>query len=271
MKTSNILIDNQGNLKLADFGLARDFERDNKEREYTNMVVTRWYRPPELFMGAVKYDESVDMWGVGCVFGELLKRRPILTGQSDIDQLEKIFMLCGTPTMADWPEHINLPAYKSTISAIKSSYSKSFSERFSSLHKEEANLLELFLEMNPLKRISAKKALEHEYFITYPLPAQPGSKDFSPFPTSHEYQTRQERHKAEAEAEAKRASTTRNDGNWRGKDRREYDGRWKDERDSRDANRYNKRDNRYEHNRYSSNSRGSATECLTYPSKKKLH
>lgn len=76
------------------------------------MVVTRWYRPPELLMGEVKYTEKIDIWGVGCVFGEMLKRRPILTGLSDIDQLHKIFQLCGTPDDRVWPNFKQLPDIK---------------------------------------------------------------------------------------------------------------------------------------------------------------
>lgn len=78
IKSANILINNKGYLKLADFGLARPFNFNGGK--YTNMVVTRWFRPPELLMGATEYDGAVDMWGVGCVFGEILKRRAILPG-----------------------------------------------------------------------------------------------------------------------------------------------------------------------------------------------
>lgn len=108
IKGSNILVDNKGNLKIADFGLARSYTAEDKKK-YTNMVVTRWYRPPELLMGAVHYTTAIDIWGVGCVFGELLKRRPILPGSSDLDQLQKIFQLCGTPTDENWPDYKQLP------------------------------------------------------------------------------------------------------------------------------------------------------------------
>lgn len=67
------------------------------------MVVTRWFRPPELLMGATTYNGAVDMWGVGCVFGEILKRRAILPGTSDMDQLTLIWQLCGTPRLSNWP------------------------------------------------------------------------------------------------------------------------------------------------------------------------
>jgi serine/threonine-protein kinase BUR1 len=68
MKCANILIDNQGHLKLADFGLARLYTPEREDRKYTNNVVTRWYRPPELFLGEMRYSEAIDMWGVGYLF-----------------------------------------------------------------------------------------------------------------------------------------------------------------------------------------------------------
>lgn len=90
-----------GRLKITDFGLARYFGSPN--REYSHMVVTRWYRSPELLFGAKAYGTGVDMWSVGCIIGELLLRKPIFPGESDIDQLVKIFNVLGTPKEEDWP------------------------------------------------------------------------------------------------------------------------------------------------------------------------
>ena len=137
MKASNLLISNDGSLKIADFGLSRTYDTNisdsregghrGKERKYTNCVVTRWYRPPELLMGARQYGGEVDIWGIGfvfilslfdtklsifvssCVLGEMFTRRPILPGTSDLDQLEKIWHLCGTPNQHNWPHHDTLP------------------------------------------------------------------------------------------------------------------------------------------------------------------
>lgn len=88
-----MLISNAGQLLIADFGLARSIEQQHntKKREYTNCVVTRWYRPPEILLGDRKYGTPVDMWGVGCVIGEMFKGGPILTGSSDVNQCELIF------------------------------------------------------------------------------------------------------------------------------------------------------------------------------------
>lgn len=91
MKAANLLINNKGQLMIADFGLARSIESADKERGYTNCVVTRWYRPPELLLGQVKYHFPVDIWGVGCVIAEMFARSPIFPGSSDVDQAQRIF------------------------------------------------------------------------------------------------------------------------------------------------------------------------------------
>ncbi|KAJ3333339.1 serine/threonine protein kinase, CMGC, CDC2/CDK sub [Blyttiomyces sp. JEL0837] len=129
MKTANILVDNRGNLRIADFGLARAYSKTDSNVNYTNCVVTRWYRPPELLLGATKYGPPIDMWGVGCVFGEILRRRPILMGGDDLDQLDKIFQLCGTPTSATWPGMSALPGCR-TIDGFTTSHQRSIRSKF---------------------------------------------------------------------------------------------------------------------------------------------
>ena len=118
MKAANLLINNYGVLKIADFGLARTYEEsppqrgkpaERPKRDYTNCVVTRWYRPPELLLGERCYGPSVDMWGVGCVFAEMMRTKPLIEGRSDLDQLVKIFRLCGSPTQETMPGFDTLP------------------------------------------------------------------------------------------------------------------------------------------------------------------
>jgi len=131
MKAANLLISNDGSLKIADFGLARTFDpsvatdTSSHRRRYTNCVVTRWYRPPELLLGARQYGAEIDIWGIGCVtslppydcsyiqprcvLGEMFTRKPILPGNSDLDQLDKIWRLCGTPNQHTWPDYDALP------------------------------------------------------------------------------------------------------------------------------------------------------------------
>lgn len=96
MVGSNILINNRGELRITDFGLARALEENR--RHYTPGVVTRWYRPPELLYGATEYGPPVDLWGIGCVLAEMQLKRPLFPGESDFAQLELIARLCGTPT-----------------------------------------------------------------------------------------------------------------------------------------------------------------------------
>jgi cyclin-dependent kinase 7 len=101
MKPNNLLLARNGQLKIADFGLARDWGDPGKQM--TSQVVTRWYRAPELLFGAKEYSYAVDIWAVGCIFAELMLRTPYVAGDSDMDQLTKIFHALGTPTEADWP------------------------------------------------------------------------------------------------------------------------------------------------------------------------
>jgi serine/threonine protein kinase len=109
IKGSNILLNNRGELRVTDFGLARPLEENRKQ--YTPGVVTRWYRPPELLFGATEYTSSVDLWGAGCILAEMHTRKPLLPGESDVHQLELITRLCGTPTENNMPETAKLPDF----------------------------------------------------------------------------------------------------------------------------------------------------------------
>jgi len=111
LKPQNLLINKDGDLKLADFGLARAF--GIPVRSYTHEVVTLWYRAPDVLMGSRKYSTPVDLWSVGCIFGEMAAGRALFPGTSDHDQLMRIFKVLGTPTEDTWPTMIDLPEYKS--------------------------------------------------------------------------------------------------------------------------------------------------------------
>ena len=89
LKTSNILMNNRGEIKVADFGMAR-FCGDPPPENLTQLVVTLWYRSPELLLGATTYDSSIDMWSIGCIFGELLTKNPLLQGKNEVDELSKV-------------------------------------------------------------------------------------------------------------------------------------------------------------------------------------
>ena len=123
MKAANLLINNRGILQIGDFGLARNYDEPapqkgkgngppadyDRAREYTCLVVTRWYRPPELLLQLRKYTPAIDMWGAGCVFGEMFRRKPILMGKSDMHQAEIIWDLVGSPNDDSMPGWQNLP------------------------------------------------------------------------------------------------------------------------------------------------------------------
>ncbi|XP_075510372.1 cyclin-dependent kinase C-1-like isoform X1 [Primulina tabacum] len=188
IKGSNLLIDNEGNLKLADFGLARSFSNDHNAN-LTNRVITLWYRPPELLLGATKYGPSVDMWSVGCIFAELLYGKPILPGKNEPEQLNKIFELCGTPDEVNWPGVSKIPWYNKfkPVRQMK----RRTRELFRHFDRHALELLENMLVLDPAKRISAKDALDAEYFWTDPLPCDP--KSLPKYDSSHEFQTKKKR------------------------------------------------------------------------------
>ncbi|ETO31856.1 hypothetical protein RFI_05262 [Reticulomyxa filosa] len=147
-----------GQLKLADFGLARAF--GIPVRSLTHEVVTLWYRPPDVLMGSKHYSTSVDMWSIGCIFAEMLTSRPLFPGTSEKDQLFKIFQLLGTPTLEQWPDMEKLPQFKSDFPPYEA---RDLSKMFPMLDSKGLSLLEAFLQYNPEKRISAFDAMNHEY------------------------------------------------------------------------------------------------------------
>ena len=111
MKGSNILISNKGVLKLADFGLAR-FYHKHRLADYTNRVITIWYRPPELLLGATNYGPEVDMWSAGCIMLEIFTTKPVFQGDNEVHQLEIIYKILGAPSEADWPGLNQLPWFE---------------------------------------------------------------------------------------------------------------------------------------------------------------
>ncbi|XP_035761534.1 cyclin-dependent kinase 11B isoform X2 [Neolamprologus brichardi] len=175
LKTSNLLLSHKGILKIGDFGLAREYGSPLKP--YTPVVVTLWYRSPELLLGAKEYSTAVDMWSVGCIFGELLTQKPLFPGKSEIDQINKIFKDLGSPSEKIWPGYSELPAVKK-MTFTEYPYNN-LRKRFGALLSDQGfDLMNKFLTYCPSKRISSDEALKHEYFRESPLPI-----DSSMFPT----------------------------------------------------------------------------------------
>lgn len=169
LKPQNLLINIQhGQLKLADFGLARAF--GIPVRSLTHEVVTLWYRSPDVLMGSKHYSTSVDMWSIGCIFAEMVTGRPLFPGTSEKDQLLKIFVLLGTPSLASWPGQAKLPQYKNDFPVYEA---RDLAKLFPTLNKSGLDILRKFLRFDPDTRISAQEALAHPYFAEFHQKQQP--------------------------------------------------------------------------------------------------
>ncbi|GAA5835105.1 hypothetical protein JCM11251_000165 [Rhodosporidiobolus azoricus] len=178
LKTSNLLMNNRGQIKVADFGLARTY--GEPLGDMTQLVVTLWYRAPELLFGATEYSTAVDMWSIGCIFGELILREPLLPGRGEIDQVNKIFKLLGRPTDDMWPGFRKLPNVKSFNIDAAQPYS-TLPRTFRYLSSLGLDLMQKLLTYDPAQRITAEEALKHPYFEENPLPKDPSL--FNSFPS----------------------------------------------------------------------------------------
>ncbi|CAL8991528.1 unnamed protein product [Prunus brigantina] len=171
IKGSNLLIDNGGVLKIADFGLASFFDPNHKQ-PMTSRVVTLWYRPPELLLGATDYGVGVDLWSAGCILAELLAGKPIMPGRTEVEQLHKIFKLCGSPSEEYWKKS-KLP--HATIFKPQQSYKRCIAETFKDFPPSSLPLIETLLAIDPAERQTATAALRNEFFVTKPYACEPSS------------------------------------------------------------------------------------------------
>ena len=160
LKPQNLLISNSGRIKLADFGLARAF--GVPVRLYTHEVVTLWYRAPEILLGTRYYSTAVDIWSIGCIFAEMITRKALFQGDSEIDQLFRIFRLLGTPNEEIWPNVSHLPDFKKSFPQWP--LRKNLKQTIPALTDNGHDLLMQMLIYEPSSRTSARDALSHEYF-----------------------------------------------------------------------------------------------------------
>ncbi|KAJ2896602.1 serine/threonine protein kinase, CMGC, CDC2/CDK sub [Coemansia aciculifera] len=188
MKASNLLIDNEGRLYIADFGLARSFNPDDK-KDMTKCVVTRWYRPPELLLGERKYSTAIDMWGIGCIFAEMLVGKPVFQGSTDLNQIEQVMRICGSPHDSLWPGWRDMPDCKQVDEFTN--YPRRVREEFACFGDDAADLLDQLLQLDPRRRPDAATALSHRLFFTSPFPAR--FEDMPKFEHSHEFDRRKQR------------------------------------------------------------------------------
>lgn len=180
LKTSNLLMNNRGTIKVADFGLARRYGDPVGLGGLTQLVVTLWYRyvyhplpaqfcalmlsrsAPEILLGATTYSTAVDMWSVGCIFAELLLKEPLFQAKNEVELLSMIFKLLGPPSSATWPNYHSLPVAKTLT--LPAPHSSQLRQRFPYLTVACIDLLAQLLTYDPDQRISAAEALKHPYF-----------------------------------------------------------------------------------------------------------
>ncbi|KAL6422127.1 hypothetical protein ACFW04_010877 [Cataglyphis niger] len=168
LKPANLLISAEGILKIADFGLSRLMWQDST-KPYSHQVATRWYRAPELLYGARYYTSAIDVWSIGCIFGEMLNNSPLFPGETDIEQLAIVLKYLGSPTSESWPGLTSLPDYNK----ISFPYHKgtTWENIIQDAQPEAIDLIRQILIYNSSKRLTAEQALCHIYFYSKPYPS----------------------------------------------------------------------------------------------------
>ena len=234
IKCSNLLVRPDHTLKLADFGLAREIPRDAAKRSYTSKVITLWYRPPELLLGETHYGKPADMWSVGCIVAELLVGKAIFARDKEEDVMKLIFEVLGTPTESDWPGHTALDLWETmkplgggdgraggsvnlraqTRGAglndhLEKIAKATLGSRVKSLSYPGKMMVKDLLRMNPVRRLTASRALSHQFVDG----AEAAGKSLpvlkTPAGASHEYEVRLARRKRREEDEKRRKEKQR--------------------------------------------------------------
>lgn len=172
LKLSNLLLTNKGMLKIADFGMAREFTSPQVEPITTN-VITLWYRAPELLFGSKQYSIAVDMWSAGCMFGELLYHRPLMPGKHEEHQCHQICELLGRPNSKIWPGIEHLPLYQRWEKNLPENTLNNLRVKFPDETDGCLDLLNRMLRFDPERRESAASSLQHYFFSEAPSPQEP--------------------------------------------------------------------------------------------------
>lgn len=199
IKGSNILINHRGELKLADFGLARFYQK-RRRTDYTNRVITLWYRPPELLFGATVYGPEVDMWSAGCIMLELFTKKPVFQGNDEIHQLDVVYKILGTPNPQRWAGVMDLPWYE--LVRPQDVIPNRFRELFQKWMSSAAlDLAEQLLTYDPSQRATAVQAMEAPYFTQEAPPPEPPVGLATLEGEWHELETKRERAKKRRKTE----------------------------------------------------------------------
>lgn len=185
LKPQNLLINNRGQLKLGDFGLARAF--GIPVNTFSNEVVTLWYRAPDVLLGSRTYSTSIDIWSAGCILAEMFTGHPLFPGTSNDDQLQRIFKLMGTPNEHTWPNISALPNYRANFPVYPPQDLRVIIPQIDSV---ALDLLMSLLQMVPENRISARQALQHPWFAEYtqqavPYPVNNGTMSMPEYQQGH--------------------------------------------------------------------------------------
>ncbi|CAM9116204.1 unnamed protein product [Ectocarpus sp. 13 AM-2016] len=162
LKPSNVLLNANCDLKLCDFGLSRGVHDEHETGDLTEYVVTRWYRAPEIMLSVQNYNEAIDVWSVGCIFGEMLGRKPLFAGNDYIHQLKLITSLIGKPTESDiW--FVTNPRARRFMLGLPDTSPVNLGVKFPDANADAVDLLSKMLILDPNRRISVEQALEHPY------------------------------------------------------------------------------------------------------------
>ncbi|XP_010546634.1 PREDICTED: probable serine/threonine-protein kinase At1g54610 [Tarenaya hassleriana] len=201
IKGSNLLIDDEGVLRIGDFGLATFFDPSSRQ-PMTNRVVTLWYRAPELLLGVVEYGVGIDLWSAGCILAELLSGRPIMPGRNEVEQLHRIYKLCGSPSEEYWRK-LKFPSHHKNVYKPREPYKRRIRDVFKDFSAESLSLLDTLLAFDPAERQTASDSLMSDFFTTEPLPCRPS--DLPKYPPTKEIDAKKRDDEFRRQREARKA------------------------------------------------------------------